>query len=311
MTDTGASDAGSAYLFSTGDMWTASYTIVAGTIDDLNVIVTATDGAGNATSTFGFGGISAGIGGSYHITYGGGSYTVWADTGVVNIASDLSAGGAAVNLSVASGASVSISTSQHLSNLTLAANATLSLAEGGTPKVLALKSLTVDPTAVLDLTTNDLVLDYTGTSSPLTTVEAMVRAGYSGGTWRGNGITSSTAANNPGLYTVAILDNATRPTPFGTFDGVDTSSHQQVLVKFTWVADIDLDGLVTSNDAIAFAANYSDGAAANHQMGDLNYNGVFDANDAILFATAYNESLPQINTVTFAASPAPHRHPCH
>ena len=148
--------------------------------------------------------------------------------------------------------------------------------------------------ATLDLTNNDLLLDYTGGTSPLTTIEAMVRAGYHSGDWTGTGLTSSTAAANPGLYALVVLDNATRPTPFPSFDGIDTSSHQQIIVKFSWVADIDLDGLVTSNDAIAFAANYSDGAAANHQTGDLNYNGLFDSGDAILFATAYNESLPHL-----------------
>ena len=49
-----------------------------------------------------------------------------------------------------------------------------------------------------------------------------------------------------------------RPIPFNSFDGVDTSSHQQVIVKFSWAADLDLDGLVTTNDAITFAANYSE-----------------------------------------------------
>ena len=170
---------------------------------------------------------------------------------------------------------------------------------GSDSTVSVLHSLTIDSAAgtyfaTFDLTNNDLLIDYTGGGSPLTTIEAMVRSGYHNGDWLGKGITSATAATNPGLYSLVVLDNATRPTPFNIFDGIDASSHQQVIVKFSWVADIDLDGLVTSNDAIAFAANYSDGAPANHQAGDLNYNGVFDSGDAILFATAYNESLPHL-----------------
>ena len=122
----------------------------------------------------------------------------------------------------------------------------------------------------------------------------MVASGYNGGTWLGTGITSATAHTNPGLYSLVVLDNATRPTKFDTFDGVDTSSHHQIIVKFSWVADLDLDGIVTPNDAIVFANNYNEGHPANHQLGDLNYNGVYDANDAILFANAYNESLPHL-----------------
>ena len=163
---------------------------------------------------------------------------------------------------------------------------------GNDAMVSVVSSLSLNTLSTLDLVNNDLIIDYTVSgSSPLTTIEALVKSGYHSGDWNGKGITSSTAAGNPGLYSLVVLDNATRPTPFPTFDGIDTSSHQQVIVKFSWVADIDLDGLVTSNDAIAFAANYSDGAAANHQRGDLNYNGIFDSGDAILFATAYNESL--------------------
>ena len=67
-----------------------------------------------------------------------------------------------------------------------------------------------------------------------------------------------------------------------------------MIVKFTWLADLNLDGVVTSNDAITFAANYHEGAAATHMTGDLNYNGVTDSSDAILFATAYNEGLPHL-----------------
>jgi autotransporter-associated beta strand protein len=146
----------------------------------------------------------------------------------------------------------------------------------------------------LDLGNNDLVIDYTGGSSPVTSIEAMVASGYNGGNWLGKGITSSTAALNTGRYALTVIDNATIPTHLDNFDGVDTSNHNQVIVKFSWVADIDLDGLVTSNDAITFAAHYTEGAPANHQTGDLNYNGVFDSNDAILFAAAYSESLPHL-----------------
>jgi autotransporter-associated beta strand protein len=148
----------------------------------------------------------------------------------------------------------------------------------------------------LDLTNNDLIIDYTGGASPLADIEAMVKSGYSNGTWTGKGITSSVAALNPSLFHLAVADNAQLGgTAFDSFDGVNTSSHQQIIVKFTWIADINLDGLVNANDAIAFATFYSEGqTGAHHQFGDFNYDGVIDTNDAILFSTAYNESLPHM-----------------
>jgi hypothetical protein len=148
----------------------------------------------------------------------------------------------------------------------------------------------------LDLTNNDLIIDYAGGSSPLAEIEAMVKSAYNNGTWTGKGITSSVAAADPGLFHLAVADNALLGgVAIDNFDGIDTSNHQQVLVKFTWVADINLDGLVDANDAIAFATYYSEGlTGAHHQFGDLNYDGVVNSNDAILFATAYNASLPHL-----------------
>jgi hypothetical protein len=65
-------------------------------------------------------------------------------------------------------------------------------------------------------------------------------------------------------------------------------------VKFTWVDDLDLDGLVTSNDAIQFGNNYSLGDPATHMTGDMDYDGVFTTNDAILFGNNYDTSLPSL-----------------
>ena len=149
-------------------------------------------------------------------------------------------------------------------------------------------------TATLDLTNNDLILDYSDTDiSPLAQIEAMVRSGYNDGDWQGKGLTSSVAANGGGLYALVVWDNNRGDGFFTSFDGV-TVGTQTVIVKFSWVADLDLDGVVTSNDAIVFANSYTEGAPATHSVGDLNYNGVFDTSDAILFANAYSESLAHL-----------------
>jgi hypothetical protein len=61
--------------------------------------------------------------------------------------------------------------------------------------------------------------------------------------------------------------------------------------KFTHLIDLDLDGIITSNDAAIFNTNYSDNMPAHRSIGDLNYDGVFTPNDAFLFSTLYDESL--------------------
>jgi autotransporter-associated beta strand protein len=157
--------------------------------------------------------------------------------------------------------------------------------------------------ATLDLGNNDLILDYTG-PSPAASIEDMVRSGFNFGDWLGKGITSSTAANplSNGNFAVGVADNALLVNPFGDgstelnpkFDGqiVDLST---VLVKFTHRVDLDLDGLVTGNDAAIFNSNFSEGdGGATWATGDVDYDGTWSSNDAAIFNSFYDESLAHL-----------------
>jgi hypothetical protein len=156
-------------------------------------------------------------------------------------------------------------------------------------------SLSIADGAVLDITNNDVVIDYSG-ASPIAAYEALVASAYNvTGDWLGDGITSSIAAID-GAYVVAIADNAALPAPFGSaqggplFSGVDVDL-DTILIKFTHRADVDLDGAITPNDASIFGTNYSEGDPANWAMGDMDYDGIFTPNDASIFGTFYDESL--------------------
>jgi hypothetical protein len=195
-----------------------------------------------------------------------------------------------VGLSVNADDDVTLTESHYLTSLIV--HGELTLSPGGN-KVLVTNDLSV--TGRLDITDNDLIVDYTG-SSPITDIEADVASGYNvTGDWLGDGITSSTASLD-GNYTVAVADNAQLPAPFGTaqggppFSGVDVDL-TTVLVKFTHRADVDLDGLITPNDASIFGTNYSENDFANWAMGDMDYDGLFTPNDASIFGTFYDESL--------------------
>jgi hypothetical protein len=130
----------------------------------------------------------------------------------------------------------------------------------------------------------------------------MVRSGYNGGNWQGTGITSSTAANAlaSGNYALGVADNATLTNKFGDGTGGKPQFSGQnvddttVLVKFTHRVDLDLDGLVTTNDAITFANNYLVNGAGTWSTGDVDYDGKHTQNDAIIFATFYNATLPSL-----------------
>jgi hypothetical protein len=165
-------------------------------------------------------------------------------------------------------------------------------------------SLTIDPGATLDLTNNDLIVDYTG-SSPFASLNDMVRSGFNFGDWLGDGITSSTAANplSNGNYALGIAENGLLTNPFGgdapgglnpKFSG-QTVDNTTVLIKFTHRVDLDLDGLVTGNDAAIFNGAYSEGeGGATWQTGDVDYDGTWSSNDAAIFNSFYDESLAHL-----------------
>jgi hypothetical protein len=133
-------------------------------------------------------------------------------------------------------------------------------------------------------------------------IEALIRGGSHSGDWLGTGITSSVAQQDAS-FILAVADNAQLTTPHSSFAGIDVDA-TSVLVRFTWVDDLDLDGLVTPNDAIVFGNNYSPGDPATHVTGDMDYDGVFTANDAILFGNNYDTSMGSQSFLTLLPEPA-------
>ena len=119
-----------------------------------------------------------------------------------------------------------------------------------------------------------------------------MKAGFNGGDWLGKGITSSSANGNRN-FALAVSDNARLTIPFDSTrlfagEAVDTTS---VLVKFTHRVDLDLDGVITTNDATIFNSNYGEGATSRWAIGDVDFDGLFTTNDATLFNSFYDESL--------------------
>ena len=190
----------------------------------------------------------------------------------------------------------------NVGGLTLANGAVATLASVGAGRsaanhrvlVVHADALSIDSSSTLDLADNDLVLDYSG-PSPAAGVEGMVRTGFNGGDWLGKRITSSSANANRN-FALGVADNSRLTIPFGDgttgrlFSGqaVDSTA---LLVKFTHRVDLDLDGVITTNDATIFNSNYSEGGAARWGIGDVDFDGLFTTNDATLFNSFYDESL--------------------
>jgi hypothetical protein len=135
---------------------------------------------------------------------------------------------------------------------------------------------------VLDLSTNDLIL-RNGSAG---VIANQLKQAYSGGSWAGTGGITSSAAGGGNLTTLGYRAGGS------TFDGLTTTG-SDVVVKFTYYGDANLDGKVDGSDYSlidsAFLANQSHpGSYTAWSNGDFNYDGVIDGSDYTLIDNAFN-----------------------
>jgi hypothetical protein len=169
-------------------------------------------------------------------------------------------------------------------------------------------TFSIDGTSKLDLNDNDLII-HTGSSdsgydsqgnavSPtaLANVQGLWNTGFVGsnGSYAtGNGLTSSVAVNqdnSDGGKTVvlAIVDNGVYGTPFSTFDGESVGA-SDIIVKYTYNGDLNLDGVVDGHDSQIFNGWYDGGATSGNEYGygDLNGDGYLTGQDSQFFNGVY------------------------
>ena len=137
----------------------------------------------------------------------------------------------------------------------------LVIGNGGTAKVssigdiaLVTGDLNIANGGRLDLTDEDMIWDYAGTS-PVSGLQQLLTAGYNGGAWNGSGVMSSAAAATPGIgmgYAESAEVFANFPATFAG-QSVDSTA---LLVKHTYYGDVNLDGRVNLLDFNRLTANF-------------------------------------------------------
>lgn len=142
-------------------------------------------------------------------------------------------------------------------NLTITGGRT-TLSVGGQTSQIA--SLTMGGAGILDITNNTLDINYTG-PSPVASIRAYLTSGFDNLKWDGLGIDSSVAADDP--Y---------QATGIGY---IDTGS--QIIIRYTWYGDANLDGVVNAADLAAMS-----NAGTSWATGDFNYDGIVNADDYAL-----------------------------
>jgi Tol biopolymer transport system component len=173
------------------------------------------------------------------------------------------------------------------------------------------------PTSKIDLGNGNLIVGYSG-ASPLATIEGWVKAG--GGTksdgahydWNGTGgiTTSSIVGDDKQYKALGIRDNgfALENRPAMTLvDGVPVPANS-VVVKYTWIGDMDLDGKVTVNDYLEWLNYYRFQPAPENiswMTGDFNYDGQINVNDYLMLLIGYRFQSGQLSSGVTLQSLAP------
>ncbi len=169
------------------------------------------------------------------------------------------------------------------------------LAAGGST-LLRTGSLNTHTSGKIDLNDNKAIVDYSG-PSPIDNIRTMIKTGYNGGNWNGNGITSATAALDAasGTHTsIAEIEATDLFSSFpATFDG-QSIDNTTVLLLDTIAGDADMNGTVNLLDFNRLAANF--GHSGHWSQADFNYDGTIDILDFNILAADFGQS----RIVTFA-----------
>jgi autotransporter-associated beta strand protein len=165
--------------------------------------------------------------------------------------------------------------------------------------------ISVSAPAQVDLSDNDMVIDYGG-ATPLSSIGSFIATGYANGSWNGPGMNSSSAATNnamPGAHLTALgfAEASEAGYSGGTFSGVGVDA-TAVVIRYTLAGDANVSGSVDLTDFTYLAANFN---ASNQTWlhGDFNYDGSVDLTDFSMLAA--NFSLTQPAGVIGATVPEP------
>jgi hypothetical protein len=164
-------------------------------------------------------------------------------------------------------------------------------------------SLQLGANATLDLTSNNLVIDYTpADGSPIGSLTTALGTGRNGGLWNGTGIVSSTAASDSS-HRSAIGCAEASALGIGSFLGqsVDPTT---VLLRYTLDGDANLDGTVNALDFNRLTSNFG---ASNRGWADGNfdYAGAVNTSDFNLLAANFGSSMPPSADALGALVPEP------
>jgi hypothetical protein len=196
------------------------------------------------------------------------------------------------------------------------------IANGAAAGTSVLSALSVSGTGQVDVSNNAMIVrgpsgggtgalgTWDGTN--YTGIQGLVQNGFNAGTWDGvGGIITTQAAALTNINTVGSalagevlgLSGAQTTTWFG-----QTVGSSDVLVRYTFAGDANLDGVVNADDYANIDLYSQTPGAANFSRGDFNYDGSINADDYALIdlvSTQQRPALLDVGSVALTAVPEP------
>lgn len=167
--------------------------------------------------------------------------------------------------------------------------------QAASPTTSTASSLSIDTGSRLDTTTNSFRINYAAGADPIPSIRSYLSSGYAGGTWSGTGIVTSAGDST---HALGFGDSAD-----GVVPGLAANT---ILIRFTRVGDVNLDGVVGFADLITVARNYGK-TGRNWDQGDVNYDGAVGFDDLLAVARNYGAAaaLEQVTAMSLPAHVLP------
>ena len=149
---------------------------------------------------------------------------------------------------------------------------------------ITLGSLNITGTSQLDITNNHIIINYGSNPDPISSIAALLAAGYNGGAWNGTG----------GIITSAPLVVGGLTYGIGYADGADAQhaatglASGTIEIAYTLLGDADLNGIVNGIDFGILAANFNKGITG-WDEGDFDYNNIVNGLDFGDLAANFNK----------------------
>jgi hypothetical protein len=194
-------------------------------------------------------------------------------------------------VTVGAGTTVTFPAIQRLNALTV--NGTAISAPGAVLGLgIVARSFSMGPNGKMDLNDNDMIIDYSASSSsPLSTIQSLINSARAGGSWSGaTGLTSSSARTSASHNTtLGAMENSDYRALWGDLARFDNQplDATAVLIKYTYYGDANFSGTVNFDDYVRLDTGFNTHRTG-WSNGDFNGSGSVDFDDYVLIDISYN-----------------------